>query len=613
MPQSCVKKSRNGCMRCKSKRIKCDETKPACVQCTKKMLRCPGFSQPLKWSTKYEVFQSSPQQLVPPDGPSEDGKNPLLVDTALDCEGLPLSVEEDQAVMAQLPHALVHSPDAIRYSPRVAGVVPSVGRHSQLPVILRWVRSVSSISPQLVHVPSLLVDYYFDRICVIFSSFDSIQNPFRTVIARLWPRSPVVYHSIQSMAAACLADQIPHMRVIGLQAQYDAINFLRHGLSDSSSPSPISEDAIFAIILLGLSTSWHDTQDLGLAYLHAARVVINSNLLVSKSIGDQNHLQAGFLGGALVYWEMLAALVSNDFELSDYDHELDSTSGRGYGPASSRIVPHPFTGAVPQTMMLFRRTAGLIRRERVRAYTKPSATAADLEERATEFATAETLEEELLSLELPSVTDIVDPGDEKTPLDHLLTISEVYRCACLLMIYRVFPEVLSKRLGLRVATEELEGHSPLYSPLSWGTGISFVGSIESPPSVDVWLTSLSSYMLGELRRIPPTSGTRCIQPVLFVIASSELRFSTPPLTPAELDATMDPLGLSMNLFAEDVDVGRCRGFVLDRLSMFMRSLPSKPVVRMNDLVREIWSRLDKGESVFWMDVMIEKGWETIMG
>ncbi|KAH0140533.1 hypothetical protein KCU67_g14814, partial [Aureobasidium melanogenum] len=50
-------KSRNGCQVCKIKRLKCDETRPACDNCTKRGYDCPGYRKALKWSTKYEVLQ----------------------------------------------------------------------------------------------------------------------------------------------------------------------------------------------------------------------------------------------------------------------------------------------------------------------------------------------------------------------------------------------------------------------------------------------------------------------------------------------------------------------------------------------------------------------------
>ncbi|KAL4898743.1 fungal-specific transcription factor domain-containing protein [Aspergillus ambiguus] len=42
-------KSRNGCITCKAKRLKCDETKPTCVQCKKRNVECGGYRKDFKW------------------------------------------------------------------------------------------------------------------------------------------------------------------------------------------------------------------------------------------------------------------------------------------------------------------------------------------------------------------------------------------------------------------------------------------------------------------------------------------------------------------------------------------------------------------------------------
>ncbi|KIW26799.1 uncharacterized protein PV07_06604 [Cladophialophora immunda] len=54
-------KSRNGCMTCKKKRLKCDETKPSCAQCQKRSVVCEGYKKDYKWRTFEETtFASRP-------------------------------------------------------------------------------------------------------------------------------------------------------------------------------------------------------------------------------------------------------------------------------------------------------------------------------------------------------------------------------------------------------------------------------------------------------------------------------------------------------------------------------------------------------------------------
>ncbi|PYI26008.1 hypothetical protein BP00DRAFT_357017, partial [Aspergillus indologenus CBS 114.80] len=42
-------KSRNGCITCKAKRLKCDESKPTCLQCKKRKVECGGYKKDFKW------------------------------------------------------------------------------------------------------------------------------------------------------------------------------------------------------------------------------------------------------------------------------------------------------------------------------------------------------------------------------------------------------------------------------------------------------------------------------------------------------------------------------------------------------------------------------------
>ncbi|KAE8351372.1 fungal-specific transcription factor domain-containing protein [Aspergillus coremiiformis] len=42
-------KSRNGCVTCKAKRLKCDESKPTCFQCKKRNVECGGYKKDFKW------------------------------------------------------------------------------------------------------------------------------------------------------------------------------------------------------------------------------------------------------------------------------------------------------------------------------------------------------------------------------------------------------------------------------------------------------------------------------------------------------------------------------------------------------------------------------------
>lgn len=51
-------KSRNGCLTCKRKRLKCDETKPQCHNCSNKKIECGGYTTTFKWKSFEETRTS---------------------------------------------------------------------------------------------------------------------------------------------------------------------------------------------------------------------------------------------------------------------------------------------------------------------------------------------------------------------------------------------------------------------------------------------------------------------------------------------------------------------------------------------------------------------------
>ncbi|KAL1614857.1 hypothetical protein SLS54_009411 [Diplodia seriata] len=54
-------KSRNGCITCKAKRLKCDETKPTCQQCARRSVTCGGYKKDFKWRPFEEANFTGPK------------------------------------------------------------------------------------------------------------------------------------------------------------------------------------------------------------------------------------------------------------------------------------------------------------------------------------------------------------------------------------------------------------------------------------------------------------------------------------------------------------------------------------------------------------------------
>jgi len=104
-------KSRNGCITCKSRRVKCDETKPACNQCARRRIECGGYRIDVRFkvarasgmnSTRENDKRESPsltswskvasrttQSSRDDEGAGASGTNPRRLDEVYNVPGLP--------------------------------------------------------------------------------------------------------------------------------------------------------------------------------------------------------------------------------------------------------------------------------------------------------------------------------------------------------------------------------------------------------------------------------------------------------------------------------------------------------------------------------------------
>ncbi|KAF2132145.1 hypothetical protein P153DRAFT_285219 [Dothidotthia symphoricarpi CBS 119687] len=687
-------KSRNGCGRCKLKRLKCDETAPSCLQCKKRNATCPGYEKTLKWSTKYEVLQpmnfngsppkprstvnttaisskitesvlspsvangiealaavlpaskkdtapgerDTPGQTTPllqsppaledppfvhessPDDDDftqyvdpflgEDVIDPSLLDGLVDAISLPHDdgsfdpfdgldldpgpYEDHEMDMRDLSYSQNVFSSSSSSCSALAIRTPNRDSSSRLSrsLLLDFYRlpspSPNPSSPD--DVESLLIQHYFKDVCAVFSSFDSVLNPFRTTISRVYKESPSINYAIQSMAAAHLANTFPNTATIGRELQRKAHDALQEELPLVQSGLGNSTKTFLSIMLLGLTTCWHDSSDLGTEYLSTARSLILPKLL-SRSEDDEVQREAQFFEESLIHWEMLMGFVTEDAtSFSPPSGLRPRVVSKQSTPAArcpgGKIVPHPWTGIVPMFQFLLAEVGRLIRRERL----MDKDSAMDFKRRQENFQNAMSLEEDLLAVECPSVDTVADTGDERTPKQHFVKIAEVYRCAGLLELYRVFPSILRKRLGTDkfAGTEAADFQFP-------------VPRFETPhedTDIRLWLNSLAMHILRHVESVPSSSGTFCVQPLLLIIAASELKFVS----------SVD----FFDVHANDSEILRAREFVIRRLQEYALRLANKPLRQMIKLIKETWRQSDEGHDAFWIDIMNEKGWHTIM-
>lgn len=488
----------------------------------------------------------------------------------------------------------------------------------------------STVPEFLLHIPTMLVEYYFNYVCQIFSSFDGTLNPFRSTVAKLWDGSAPIYYAIQSMAAAYLSNHFPRMSPVGVQMQRETYRYL-YQVQQGVNQNENLDKTLLTVLLIGQTTAWHDPKDLGLVHLKTAkrlnrrRIEQQMSQATGTTIDTRIQRQNAFFEQCILYWDMLAGFVEDDvdeFGFGDFG-TIESASllgddANGSSDAKENIFPHPWTGVAPKVQRLFAQVGRLIRSYRKSIaedaasldflsldvgfdiqYSQDSATTIEA------IAKAQSLEEELLAFEPPSVSNLVDAGDENTPVQQYIHLAEAYRCAALLEIYRIFPSVLLRRVPLT--------NTSLASSSNDATQQAFdflLMPSSQPP--EEFLISLALHTISLLEKLPPNSGTRCLQPIVIIAAATELRFS-----PASIPDPTAPFASGSSVFnsltMREVDIASARRFVVTRLQEFQLSLPAKPVVIALQLIQETWARADMGQDMYWMDVMAEMGWASIFG
>ncbi|RHZ50162.1 uncharacterized protein CDV56_105213 [Aspergillus thermomutatus] len=693
-----VKKSRNGCARCKSKRVKCGEEKPHCSRCTRLGVKCPGYVQSLRWVTKFQepdndqtsISEASVSRSIqsPDRRPSTSPKTPVFINSlpqvplalessSLNSNGPPEPSETrasegnggsvlcDNLWDLQSTGSLPELTDLCPPSPASASPAISVPRRdssvldfgpptnvtsffslaapvlqdsshhfpdfSPSTIVRTYLSShpkppphnLTSI-PQPLNNPSwTLIEYYFKEVAALFSSYDSQMNPFRSTVSRLWGSSLAMCKTMQSMAAATLVNDFPEFGPLGQRMRNEAVEII-------SKETTMDDKSLLALLMLGQTASWHDSKDLGVSFFNLLRKHLDVKAAETPSHNRGNNHQ--FFEEALIYWEMLLSFVADDSAV------LSGKSASGIGESVVlQRVPHPWTGIARDTQFTVQEVGRLIRAERKRVRARNFTSQADIDRAQMAITRARELEERLLGLAHPTEGEIVSPGDDETPVWHLLTMAEVYRCTGLLQLYRVFPDLLRRRLPSNQTSSSQTDQQPsataprdpffcLDADLNLESMPWFSDSPFAPPESNVpsepaassttdsdsyytsWLTEFALTTLSRLKTIPLESRTRCLQPFLLVASSSELRL--PRVTPSEIPLDVDGPHLSSHA----IEVSRTRRFVLGRLTSFMHVLPPKPISVCLQLVQEVWRRMDAGDcNVYWMDVMIEKGWETTMG
>jgi hypothetical protein len=174
----------------------------------------------------------------------------------------------------------------------------------------------------------------------------------------------------------------------------------------------------------------------------------------------------------------------------------------------------------------------------------------------------------------------------------LISAATAYRNIALLEIYGAFPRILENNLDPNIMNP---------APWEWEF---------EPPDEDAsylsrthsWLRAIAVHTLEDTSQITITSAASRLLPLILVSAAGQLRF------PSSLTALEE----SQSAQQDGTIEARCE--VEQRMLALSRKYPQRHVLQMLDIAKEVWLRLDDGDSeANWIDVSHDKGWQTLFG
>ncbi|KAK5055083.1 hypothetical protein LTR84_012831 [Exophiala bonariae] len=477
----------------------------------------------------------------------------------------------------------------------------------------------SFIPPALETEADLLSNHYFSSVCIINSGFDSPANPFRTYVAELMSGDTIIYHCMLSMSAAHLYQHREVFKQVALNYRTEAISSLRAELSLTDGRRVLEADGhsrlstlLFGTLLLGMSSSWHETSSLGEIFLHGARSLLKtakvrqsntaSGLANNPDLTFRDHPEANFLVGAIAFWEMLSSYhINQDISATDYLKpfclELESAD----------VAPNPWTGVNTGLFLLAAKVGTLTRHAHLLHQLAATLPAIKMETHLDQklLETARQLEEQIRRYEVRPLT--TDTDDKLTPGTHFETMARVYQLTMRLELYQVFPELLreSSQMAHYWVSSQHESRSRS-------------GYLEI-------IRALAVNILTLLCSIPVTSGTKAIQLFPLVVAGSALQYDS-TVSNASAPDKLCVAQEVVSLIGDKTAILHWRAVVQNTMLTVYKYVGLESAQRGAKIVENVWTRSDTNyhshssdtgvettKFIYWADVMREEHLETLLG
>lgn len=622
--------------------MKCDETKPGCQKCSRKGFVCPGYPQQqqgLQWSIRYELptlertngpsnftelVTAASESIVSKPvrstaGSERDGASPLPMALApayrLTVPSLSLSTSASPIPPLSLsfpPSPCSSSPSPsplLQSSPLPQHEEPATSAESRLDPVssttgpelgcLEEDQALGiTLSQPVVNIQTFLIDHWFKSVCPSWSALDSPTNPYRRLTAELWQSSPPVFHTLQSISAASLAERLPYViKDTAYQAPRDAIEAINTEFVAffTSSRPKFPTELLLSLFCMSSSMCWMEPRQLGQEFVRQARAVLKKP--GGWNLDSETQELLDFFNGCLIYEEMLRSVVSE--EEIDFEHMLswpEPITPRSLLPT----VSHPWTGVSSDMLRLFGKATALCRRSRTRWRHNAGTSRRVLEGAIKDIGEARKVEGALRSATVPPLPahGLPHPDHDPDRARALHYLSEVYRLCALLQLYETFPDLSYK------TQKDTDG------PDTWQS----------------WVIQLVLHAVDLLGKVPPGS-ISCLQPLLCLCVGIGLRRESQApmgggqhefIRDTDLNATGIPSYLlSSNDVSENTTkVWQARQAVMARLDQLLEvSLARKPIEVAKQLQRAVWSAYDDETGltrrIHWLDVMSYTGLYSI--
>lgn len=300
----------------------------------------------------------------------------------------------------------------------------------------------------------------------------------------------------------------------------------------------------------------------------------------------------------MAYWECLASVLA-DQSLRKLDY-LKPFCELAEG---QEIYPNSWTGVSTPIFIYLAQVGVLLRQKRVLEKLVLINRGCPLasENNSGILEDAQTIHDQALNYDLPSVEAMEETGDPNTPLSHLCDVAKVYRFVILLELYQAFPSLV----------ESEADSSDRNSAIMRSKEMVF---------------DLATSALTILSNIPRTSGVFTVLSLAYISAGSAIqmamagtktRSTTVAAGRPSLDAELNDVRHSKTA------VQWWRDSVRQQIMHSYKRLGIASLGRGAKLVQEVWNRsdlqaemapdVDAVSYVHWIDVMIELRLETLYG